>query len=386
MPACTATPTVLQVLPELRSGGVERGTVEMTRALAAAGWRAIVVSAGGELTVRVQQAGGEHIALPVNTKNPLRILSNAGKLAELIRERRVDIIHARSRAPAWSAWRAARATGCRFMTTFHGIYGLQNALKRKYNGIMTRGERVICVSHFVARHILSHYEADPAKLAVIHRGVDLEAFSPDKALPQRMAELVRAWHLPDDGHPVILVPGRVTRWKGQDMCLKALAKLPHRDFQCIILGSEEGHEHYAKELRRLITSLGLEGKARMVGNTPHMTEAYTLASLVVAPSVEPEAFGRVPAEAQAMGRPVIATRHGGACETVIDKETGLLVEPGNVEALSAAINDVLSLPEALRAEVERRAVWNIREHFSSRVMCDKTLAVYQELLASDVPR
>lgn len=379
-------PTVLQILPELRSGGVERGTVEITRALVEAGWRALVVSAGGELVTRVKQAGGEHITLPVNTKNPLKIMSNTGSLAALIREHKVDIVHARSRAPAWSAWQAARDTRCHFMTTFHGIYGLQNSLKQKYNSIMVRGERVICVSHFVAQHILSNYDVDPAKLVVIHRGVDLEAFAPDKAMPQRMAELMKAWHLADDGQPVILVPGRITRWKGQDICLKALAKLPHRNFQCILVGPEEGHEAYAKELRKLITALGLEGKVRMVGNTPYMTEAYKLASIVVAPSVEPEAFGRVPAEAQAMGRPVIATRHGGACETVIDKETGLLVEPGNVEALNEAIGSALSLPDDLRSQVEQQAIWNIREHFSSRVMCDKTLGVYQELLAADVPR
>ncbi len=378
-------PTVLQVLPELRTGGVERGTIEITRALAEAGWRALVVSAGGELVGRIRQAGGEHIELPVNSKNPFTIMSNASKLSALIRKHSVDIVHARSRAPAWSACRAARETKCHFMTTFHGVYGLQNNAKRRYNSIMTRGERVIAVSHFVANHILSNYEVDPARISVIHRGVDLDQFSPEKALPQRMAELIRGWNLPDDGLPIILVPGRITRWKGQDVCLKALAELPHRNFHCILLGPEEGHESYGKELRKLIKDMQLEGSVRLVGSTPYMAEAYKLASIVVAPSTQPEAFGRVPTEAQAMGRPVIATRHGGACETVIDQETGLLVPPGDPKALGKAIHDALTLDEQTRAQVERKAIWNIREHFSSRVMCDKTLHLYQDVIGNYVP-
>ncbi len=377
-------PTVLQILPELRTGGVERGTIEITRALVEAGWKALVVSSGGELVGRIKHIGGEHITLPVKSKNPFTILSNSSKLAALIKERQVDIVHARSRAPAWSAYLAAKETKRHFITTFHGVYGLQNSFKHRYNSVMAKGERVIAVSHFVANHILSHYEIDPARIAVIHRGVDLEQFSPEKALPQRMAELIKAWNLPDDGLPIILVPGRITRWKGQDICLKALARLPHRNFQCILLGPEEGHEGYGRELRKLIKLLELEGNVRMVGSTPFMAEAYKLASIVVAPSVQPEAFGRVPAEAQAMGRPVIATRHGGACETVIDQETGLLVPPGDVMELAKAIQDALTLDDDLRAQVERQAIWNIREHFSSRVMCDRTLGLYQEVLSGNV--
>ena len=377
-------PTVMQVLPRLGTGGVERGTVEMTRALVEAGWKALVVSAGGEMVGRIRHIGGEHIELPVDSKNPLTVMNNTGRLATLIRERQVDIIHARSRAPAWSAYRAAKEVKCHFVTTFHGVYGLQSIAKQRYNSVMTKGERVIAVSHFVAQHILSHYEIDPSRLAVIHRGVDLEIFSPEKALPQRMAELIKAWNLPDDGYPVILVPGRITRWKGQDICLKALAKLAHRNFHCILLGPEEGHESYGKELRKLIKELQLESNVRLVGSTPYMAEAYKLASIVVAPSTQPEAFGRVPAEAQAMGRPVIASRHGGACETVIDQETGLLVPPGDTMALAKAIQEALTLEPDLRAQVERQAIWNIQEHFSSRVMCDKTMGLYNGLLSNDV--
>lgn len=379
-------PTILQVLPELRTGGVERGTIEITRALTEAGWRAVVVSAGGELVGRIRHVGGEHITLPVNSKNPFTVMANTGRLVSLIQEHGVDVVHARSRAPAWSAYRAAQETKRHFVTTFHGVYGLQSNAKKRYNSVMTKGERVIAVSHFIADHILTHYDVDPSRLTVIHRGVDLDLFSPDKAMPQRMAELIKAWNLPDDGLPVILVPGRITRWKGQDVCLKALAKLAHRNFHCILLGPEEGHEAYGKELRKLIKVLNLEGNVRLVGSTPFMAEAYKLASIVVAPSVQPEAFGRVPAEAQAMGKPVIASRHGGACETVIDHETGLLVPPGDVMELAKAIQEALTLEPDLRAQVERQAIWNIREHFSSRVMCDKTLGLYQELLDSDVPR
>jgi glycosyltransferase involved in cell wall biosynthesis len=373
-------PTVLQVLPRLHSGGVERGAVEITRALAGVGWKPLIASAGGELERSVRYAGGEHIALNLASKNPLTLWRNAGALEALVRERGVDIIHARSRAPAWSAWLAARRTGCRFVTTFHGVYNAQNALKKRYNSVMTRGERVIAVSQFVAEHIRTHYAIDPERVVTIPRGVDPDAFAPEKAVPKQMAELLRSWNLPDDGLPIILVPGRISRWKGQDVCLRALAALPHRNFQCVLLGSEAGHEAFGQELRELISALGLEGKARLVGSTHWMTEAYKLAAVVIAPSVEPEAFGRVAVEAQAVGRPVIATRHGGACETIIENETGLLVAPGSVEALAEAIAGVLSMPEDLRMQVERDAMRHVREHFTLDRMCERTLAVYKDVL------
>ena len=375
-------PVILQVLPELRTGGVERGTVEITEAIARNGWMPLVTSAGGEMTSQVIYAKGMHIELPLNTKNPWQIWKNAASIEKIIREYGVDIVHARSRAPAWSAYLAAKRTRTHFMTTFHGFYGLQNSFKRWYNGVMVRGERVIAVSQFVADHIRKEYGQTDYRIRVVHRGADTQLFSMDNVLPARIAELTRAWMLPDSNVPIIVVPGRVTRWKGQDVCIKALGRLPHRQFHCLLVGDESKHPDYCAELRQLINELGLEGHVRMVGNTRYMTEAYALSSLVICPSIEPEAFGRVPVEAQACGRPVIATRHGGACETVIDGSTGWLVTPNHVDELAAAIEKALTLPTAEKEAMAQNARWNVEQHFSTRAMQEKTLDVYRELLGN----
>ena len=373
-------PVILQVLPELRSGGVERGTVEISRAIVQAGGVALVASCGGSMVSQIQQVGAKHITLPLASKNPFTIWLNSLRLAKIIRKHKVDIVHARSRAPAWSAWLAARETGCKFITTFHGTYGLQNDWKRKYNSIMTRGDLVIAISHFIAEHIQQNYEIDPAKIRIIHRGVDLQLFNPQAHSAERMIELAKEWRLPED-LPMILFPGRFARWKGQDVFVKALSKLPHRNFFAVILGDDKGHPNYREEIEKLIVDLGLSGHVRIARHTQFVTEAYMLSRLVVATSVEPEAFGRVVLEAQAMGKPVIATNHGGPQETVIDKETGLLVPPNDIGTLALAIDNVLSMPEDLYEQVKMDAIANA-ERFSLEQMCEQTIRVYLELLGS----
>jgi glycosyltransferase involved in cell wall biosynthesis len=372
-------PVILQVLPALNTGGVERGTIEITGALARAHWRPLVASSGGTMLPSLTYAGGEHITLPLNVKNPFRIWQNAALLEKIIRHRGVSLVHARSRAPAWSAWLAAKRVGVPFVTTFHGVYGLKPAIKQRYNEIMTRGDRVIAVSGFVAEHIAAHYTVDTNLIRVIHRGVDLKQFDPARILPPRMVELSTRWRLPDDV-PLIMLPGRITRWKGHEVLVDALAKLPHRDFFCLFVGDDAGHPSYRMELEKRIFARGLEAHIRIAGNTPHMAEAYSLADIVVAPSVEPEAFGRVPVEAQAMGRLVISTNHGGACETVVNNETGWLVEPGNVDALAAAIHHALNLPPEEKQRISTQAMEHVRYGFSSEIMCQKTLEVYWELI------
>jgi glycosyltransferase involved in cell wall biosynthesis len=372
-------PVILQVLPQLRTGGVERGTIEITGAIAKAGGRALVASAGGAMVPSVAYAGGEHITLPLTRKHPLGLWMNAGKLEKLIREQKVEIVHARSRAPAWSAYWATQRTGTPFVTTFHGVYGLAPKFKKHYNQVMTKGDRVIAVSHFVAKHIEENYAIDPAKIRTIHRGVDTNVFDPARILPQRMVDLASKWRIPDD-LPIIMMPGRITRWKGQHIVIEALAKLPHRKFFCLLVGDDMGHPSYRKEIEERSFELGIDGHIRFVGNTPHMSEAYMLANVIVAPSIEPEAFGRVPVEAQAMGRMVIATNHGGACETVVPNETGWLVKPGDSDELAKAIDYALSLPEEEKAYIGANAMEHVRTHFSAQVMCQKTLAVYLELL------
>ncbi len=374
-------PVILQLVPELRAGGVERGTIDIARAIVKAGGVALVASAGGPLASQLHHAKAMHITLPLNSKNIFTLWRNSHRIAKLVREHKVDIIHARSRAPAWSGWWAAKKTGCHFVTTFHGTYGLSGLFKRRYNSIMTRGERVIAVSNFIADHIQQNYTIHSDRLRVIHRGVDLKLFNPFGHSPQRMIQLAREWRLPDD-LPLVLFPGRITRWKGQDVFIKALARLPHRHFFAIILGDAKGHESYRKELESLIVKSNLGGHVRIAEHTSYVMEAYMLSRLVVATSIAPEAFGRVVLEAQAMGKPVIATNHGGPCETVVPEVTGWLVKPRDVTELADAIGKALALDESTMQWMGEEA-YASAQHFSLDIMCRQTLAVYEEVMGME---
>ena len=371
--------TILQVLPRLRSGGVERGTIEIAAAIVRSGGQALVASEGGTMLPSLAYAGATHITLPLASKNPFIIWQNAAKLAKIINDYGVDLVHARSRAPAWSAYLAAKRTKKPFVTTFHGIYGVKPALKKYYNEVMTKGDPIIAVSNFVASHIKENYAINESKLRVIHRGVDLEVFSPDLINSQRIADLVTNWRLPDDV-PIILMPGRITRWKGQHIVVEALAKLPHRKFFCLLLGDDMGHPDYRKEVEAQIVKLGLEGNIRVVGHTQAMAESYMLADIVLSPAIEPEAFGRVPVEAQAMGKIVIATNHGGACETISNGETGFLVKPNDAADLAQAIENVLNMSAVAKEIIGKQAIESVRKNFSADIMRSKTLDVYRELL------
>ncbi|MBC8267481.1 MAG: glycosyltransferase family 4 protein [Rhodospirillaceae bacterium] len=375
-------PTVLQVLPTLVQGGVERTTVDIAGAVVKAGGRALVVSAGGPMVHEITRARAEHITLPVDSKNPFVIYANIARLVKIIVENDVDIVHVRSRAPAWSAYAAAKRTGVSFVTTFHGTYSLGGRLKRRYNAIMTQGQRVIANSTFIAGHIRKNYGIKASKLKIIHRGVDLERFDAQKVSAQRVIGLADEWRL-DDGLHVVMLPGRLTRWKGQTVFIKAIANLVGRgrtDIRCLLVGSDQGRKDYRKELDKLIAENGLNEIVRIVENCNDMPAAYMLTDVVVSASTDPEAFGRVVPEAQALGRPVIATDHGGARETVIPGETGWLVPPGDVEALATAIEHVLNLDENARKELAEKAVQNVRQYFSKAAMCAKTLAVYDDIL------
>lgn len=372
--------TVLQVLPALGAGGgVERGTVEIAGAVVEAGGRAIVASSGGPLVHDLSRVGAEHVELPLQSKNPITMWRNIERLAEFIRAEKVDIVHARSRAPAWSAWAATKRTGSHFVTTFHGTYGASNHLKRVYNSVMTRGERVIAISQFIAGHVRQLYGVPSGKIKVIHRGVDLERFDPAKVSAQRVVNLAADWMLPD-GVPVIMLPGRLTRWKGQPVVIDALSKLKHRDIRCLLVGGDQGREDYRAELEAMIARRDLNEVVRLVDHCDDMPAAYMLTDVVISASTDPEAFGRVIAEAQALGRPVIATDHGGAKETVIPGVTGWLVPPGDADALAAAIDKVLSLDSAARSTLAGKAIANVRDNFSKASMCAKTLDVYDEVL------
>jgi glycosyltransferase involved in cell wall biosynthesis len=378
-------PVVLQVLPSLVTGGVERGTVEMTQAIADAGGTALVASAGGRLVPAVQQAGGRHTTLPLMTKDPLGIWLNAGRLAGLMRAEGVDIVHARSRAPAWSAWLAARRTGARFVTTYHGAYGEQPRIKRGYNAIMAKGERVIAISRFIARLVAERHHVPPERIRVIPRGVDLRVFDPTRVSGDRIARLAAAWRLPEHGRTVVL-PGRLSRWKGQEVLIDAIARLGAAQTEapnvtCVLVGADQGRHSYADELIRRAEHLGIADRLRLAGDCDDMPAAMMLADVVVHASTEPEPFGRVVIEAQAMGRPVIATDHGGPVETVEHGLTGWRVAPGDPEALAMTLGYALSLSAPVLAALGRRAREAVQQGYTTDAMQRATLAVYNELLA-----
>ena len=371
--------TVLQVLPSLVTGGVERGTVEITRAVVEAGGIALVASAGGRMVATVERTGGRHITLPLDSKNPLTIWRNAERLAALIRAERVAIVHARSRAPAWSAWLACRRTGAHFVTTYHGAYGEDLPFKRHYNAVMAKGERVIAASSFIAELIIARHRVDPARIRVIPRGVDTAVFDPGAVSGDRMARLARAWRLPDDA-AVVLLPGRLTSWKGQGVLIEAVARLTRRDVGCVLVGSDQGRRRYAARLIRQAETLGIANRLRVVGECDDMPAALMLADVVVHASTSPEAFGRVVIEAQAMGRPVIASDLGAPVETVEPGVTGWRVTAGDAGALAAAIESVLELSSEARAALSARARGAVLRGYTVAAMQASTLVVYAEVL------
>lgn len=373
-------PTVLQVLPALDSGGVERGTLEIAAAIEAAGGRALVASAGGRMLAGLARTGAGHFTLPLTSRDPWRIWRNAAALEELIVRERVDIVHARSRAPAWSAWIAARRAGVAFVTTYHGAYNENLPFKRQYNAVMARGKLVIAISGFIAELIQARHGVPPARIRMIPRGVDPDIFDPARVNGDRVPRLARAWRV-EDGQPIILLPGRLTRWKGQAVLIQALARMRNSEAVAVLAGSDQGRRGYAEELAALARRLGVEHRLRIVGNVDDMPAALKLCDVSVNASTDPEAFGRVVIEAQAMARPVIATDHGGAVETVIHGVTGWRVRPNDAGELAGMLDTVLAQTLAARLEMGEQARAMVRARFTVKAMQEATLDVYRELLA-----
>ena len=388
-----AAPVVLQVLPSLQAGGVERGTIEIARAIVAAGGTALVASAGGRLVPQLERLGAVHLSLGLMTKDPLSIWLNGRRLARLIRRYRVDLVHARSRAPAWSARWAARRTGTPFVTTWHGVYAENVPFKRRYNAVMASGDRVIAISRFVAERVASRYGVGPDRLRTIPRGADTALFDPEAVRGDRIHALARHWQLPDTApgqSAVIMLPGRVTAWKGHALLLDALALLraqhPALDWVCVLVGpSGDGRRSFGSVLARQADRLGLRGRLRFAGHCADMPAALALADLVVVPSLRPEPFGRAVVEAQAMRRPVLAAAHGAALETVEPGVTGYAFPPGDAPALAALLGYVLSLPPEERARMGAAARARVLSHYTMQAMQQATLDVYEELLRHPFP-
>ncbi|MEZ5838333.1 MAG: glycosyltransferase family 4 protein [Geminicoccaceae bacterium] len=380
-----ARPAVLQVLPALESGGAERGTLQIAKALVDNGWNAIVASSGGRLVRELVATGASHIELPVDSKNPVVIAINVLRLSKIIREHNVRLVHARSRAPAWSSAFAAKRTGISFMTTFHGVYqGYEHRLKKRYNAIMTAGDRVIAVSDYVLEHIQQVYNVDPSRIRVIRRGVDLQTFDPSLVRGHRLAALSDRWQLGYD-RKVVMLPGRVVRIKGHLVMLEAMMRMSRKDFIVLIVGDLDPSSQYVREIEKDIIRKGLTDRVHFGGHCDDMAAAYMLADAVALPAIGPEAFGRVVIEAQAMGKPVIVTHTGGLPETVMPAATGWLVAPDNPDELAWALDLALSMDEEVGLRLAERARHFVAEELSVDQMCCRTLDVYRELVR-DAPR
>jgi glycosyltransferase involved in cell wall biosynthesis len=377
-------PRVLQILPGLGEGGAERGTIDLARCLVQQGWTPIVASNGGRGETELREAGVATRRLPLHTKNPLVIRANIRRLQALVEELDVQLIHARSRAAAWSGYYAARRCKIPFVTTFHGIYGgSERYFKHRYNRIMAQGDRVIAVSEHVAGHLRERYGVDASRLRVIPRGIDLERFAIASVDRERIDTLARRWHLPPQPGrtKVMMLPGRLTRIKGHLLLLEAIGRMERRNVTCLLVGGLNRERRYVREIEGEVARRGLGKVVRLVGGCTDMPAALALADVVVAPSIGPEALGRVALEAQALGTPVVATDIGGLGETLMPAATGWLVPPGDAAELARALELALALPDDARARLALRARRLVERRFGIEAMAASTMAVYRELLA-----
>lgn len=382
--------TILQILPELNSGGAEQATIDIAAALAAVGARALVASAGGRLVSELQANGGIWQPFPAQSKNPLAMLINQRRLAELIRAEGVSLVHARSRAPAWVAYGATRRTKTPFVTTFHGAYSGSSTFKLRYNSIMAKGDRVIANSAFTAARIARLYPFAAENIKIIERGIDLRAFNPGDVDPARVQALRQAWQIAP-GERIILLAARLTPRKGHKILIEAAQRLladGFTDAKFIFAGDVQGHNAYLKDLDAMIAKAGLTNFVRRTGHCADMPAALLAAALVVVPSTEPETFGRVAAEAQAIGTPVVMSDLGAAPEVVLappevaeEARTGWRVPSGDAHALAQAIRAALDLGATARDALSGRARTHVLHRFSVARMQTETLAAYAALLA-----
>ncbi|MBL8643223.1 MAG: glycosyltransferase family 4 protein [Rhodospirillaceae bacterium] len=380
----------LQVLPSLIAGGVERGTIDVAQALVNAGWTALVASTGGPMVRELERVGAVHIGLPLKSKSPLNIRRNVDALVELMAHRNVSVVHARSRAPAWSAMRAAEKLSIPFVTTFHGTYGLGPfGLKKAYNRVMAEGDIVIAISEFIRTHIIGNYGVPADKIRLIHRGVDVQSFDPAAVTSVRLIQLAQKWRLSESTR-VIMLPGRITGWKGHRLLIDALAVMKQRapnatDLRCMMVGPTET-PHLVDALLSYAEEKGVGGWVQIVQDCNDIPAAYMITDVAVSASTDPEAFGRVVAEAQAMGRPVVAPAHGAAPEIIEPGVTGWLFTPRDPVSLADAMERALNLSQSERERLAARAIERVRKYFNKTDMCAKTLAVYDEVLARKSPR
>ncbi|MDA8537347.1 glycosyltransferase family 4 protein [Candidatus Pelagibacter bacterium] len=377
---------VLQVIPKLGFGGAETGCYDLAHYLPENNCESFLITSGGELTKFIDKKKVKFIKLPVHSKNPLLILINSIVLILIILFFNISIVHARSRAPAWSCYLATKLTGKKFVTTFHGTYNFNNSIKKFYNSVMARSDLVIAGSNFIFSHINSNYSKYlnvKKKFLVIFRGINVDYFDPSTTLQTDEDKLLSDWKLTKE-KKIILMPGRLTAWKGQELFIEALSlvnkELGYEAFNAIILGSDQGRDIYKKKLKRLVEQHRLTSQLKFIDHCKKMPTAYKISDIIVSASVEAEAFGRVSVEAQSMEKPIIASNIGGSNETVENNKTGFLFEAGNAVSLSKKIIEVLNLDESTLKSLTIEGRKNIIKKFNVEKMCFSTYSEYKKLL------
>lgn len=378
-------PTILQVIPAWKNGGVEIETLEIAKAIIAAGGQALIaanITNGTKVSPDIPSEI-KFINLPLHTKNPFQIIKNVTLLKEVIQKEKVNILHARSRAPAWSGYKAARSAGIPFVTTYHAAYGSKTLLKTFYNSIMAKGDRVIAISNFIHDHLIKKYQSyswfDSSKIRLIPRGIDLNYFDPTAISSERLNHLRENWNIPPHKR-LILLPGRISRSKGHRLLIQALSLMKHTNVIALFVGSAEGHETYRDQLLQEVIALDLGDRVKWFSPYPDIPTAYKLADIIVCPSLVPEGFGRLMAESQAMQKPLIACNHGASSEIIESDLTGWLIPPNDAPALAQALDKWLELPQKHLDTMGKQGRERIKLYFSKKTMTSKTIDVYKEFL------
>ena len=376
---------VLQVIPKLGYGGAETGCYDLAHYLHEQDCKSYIATSGGELLKYVDKKKVKIIKLPVHSKNPLLILLNSICLTFIILFLNINIVHARSRAPAWSCLIATKLTFRKLVTTFHGTYNFSSNFKKFYNSVMVRSDLLIAGSNFIFSHINENYLKylnSKKKFLVIFRGINTEYFDQENLKKNSVSKLKTLWQI-EDNSKVILLPGRLTSWKGQELFIEAINKFKKLnsdlDFTAVILGNDQGRTVYKKKLERLVEQYNLTNDFRFIGKCEYMPAAYMLADIVISSSIEPEAFGRVSVEAQSMKKPIIASNIGGSNETIIDNKTGILFESGNAESLSKKINEIINLDTLTLELMGKEGRKNVINRFNIEKMCLNTYSEYKKL-------
>ena len=377
---------VLQVIPKLGYGGAETGCYDIAHYLPENGCKSFIVTSGGELLKFVDKNKVKVFRLPVQSKNPILILINAIILTFIILFNNISIVHARSRAPAWSCLIASKITSRKFVTTFHGTYNFKSNLKKLYNSVMVRSDLIIAGSNFIFSHIkenYSNYLNKKKKLLVVFRGINVDYFDPTTKLETEEKKLLKQWEIEKD-KKIILLPGRLTTWKGQEVFIEAInlvnIELGYEAFYAVILGSDQGRDLYKKKLIRLSEQYRLTKQLRFIDHCKDMALAYKVSDIIVSASIEPEAFGRVSVEAQSMEKPIIASNIGGSNETVVDEKTGYLFKAGDAKSLSQKILKTLTIDETQLKLIGTEGRKNIVQKFNVEKMCFSTYSEYKRLI------